>query len=231
MPDWGRWLPRVLWPATGPEGYVTLLITLISTWMPSAIVLNAATRLATSRTGHEPTQAITPLRNLDCTGIVNYSAAMGVVDVQDAVVGIYAMAFRDRYRGSYGAAFQDLFSAVMEQVHPDGDFVRVRPWGNIGDQKNDGYIYSTRQLFAVYGPRRPTAADVCNKVTSDYEGAVPYWEEWFSEFIFVHNDPEGVGPQVVKTILKLNARVDELKVNQREWSRSRRGYFRCRLSA
>ena len=78
----------------------------------------------------------------------------------------------------------------MEHVHPDGDFVRVRPWGRMGDQKNDGYIQSTRQLFAVYGPRSPTSAEVRAKVTSDFEGALPHWEEWFNEFIFVHNDPE-----------------------------------------
>ena len=124
------------------------------------------------------------------------------------------MAFRDRYRGSHGNAFQDLFSDIMEQVYPDGDFVRVRPWGNLGDQKNDGYIHSTRQLFAVYGPRNPTATEICSKVTSDYEGAVPHWEEWFSEFIFVHNDPDGVGPQLVRTILELDKQVHDLAVTQ-----------------
>lgn len=134
--------------------------------------------------------------------------------MHDRVRGLYAMAFRDRYRGAHGNAFQDLFSEIMEHVHPDGDFVRVRPWGNVGDQKNDGYIYSTRQLFAVYGPHHPTATEVCNKVTSDYEGAVPHWEEWFSDFIFVHNDPEGVGPQLARTLLELDARLDDLSVTQ-----------------
>lgn len=134
--------------------------------------------------------------------------------MQERVAGLYAMAFRDRYRGCHGSAFQDLFSDIMEQVHPDGDFVRVRPWGNVGDQKNDGYVHSTKELFAVYGPRNPTAIQICNKVTSDYEGAVPHWEEWFSEFIFVHNDPDGVGPQLARTILELNARVDDLTVRQ-----------------
>jgi hypothetical protein len=134
--------------------------------------------------------------------------------VHERLAGLYAMAFRDRYRNCYANAFQDLFSDIMEQVHPDGDFVRVRPWGNVGDQKNDGYIHSTRQLFAVYGPRSPTAAQICNKVTSDYEGAVPHWEAWFSEFIFVHNDPDGVGPHLVKTILELDARVNDLTVTQ-----------------
>ncbi|MGI8514250.1 MAG: ABC-three component system protein [Acidimicrobiia bacterium] len=134
--------------------------------------------------------------------------------MQERVRGLYAYAFRDRYRGAFGSAFQDLFSEIMEHVYPDGDFVRVRPWGNVGDQKNDGYIRSSRQLFAVYGPHGPTATEVCSKVTSDYEGAVPHWEEWFEEFIFVHNDPDGVGPQLARTILELDARVDDLSVTQ-----------------
>lgn len=134
--------------------------------------------------------------------------------MQERVRSLYAYAFRDRFRGAFGTAFQDLFSEIMEHVHPDGDFVRVRPWGSVGDQKNDGYIKSSRQLFAVYGPRRPTAAEVCTKVTSDYEGAVPHWEKWFGEFIFVHNDPDGVGPHLARTILELDARIDGLVVTQ-----------------
>jgi hypothetical protein len=38
-----------------------------------------------------------------------------------------------------GDAFQDFFCTVMQEVHP-GDFVRIRPFGKLGDKGCDGYL-------------------------------------------------------------------------------------------
>ena len=48
-------------------------------------------------------------------------------------------------------AFQDHFNDVMEAVHGT-DFVRVRPAGNVGDRKCDGYLQSTGTVFQAYAP-------------------------------------------------------------------------------
>lgn len=134
------------------------------------------------------------------------------------VKSLYEMAFRDRFRESRGEAFQDFFSDIMERAYPDGDFVRVRPWGNLGDRKNDGYLRSERRLFACYGPTEASGAETVRKFRSDYMGALPYWKENFDAFTFVHNDPDGVGPHLAKAIEDINAK--ELGPTVVTWGRT-----------
>jgi hypothetical protein len=90
-----------------------------------------------------------------------------------------------------GEEFQDFFSGVMEKCHP-GDFQRVRPWGNIGDRKNDGYLRSERILFQVYAPNEPNINRTLNKIEVDFSEALPYWEKYFDVWIFVHNSRNGL---------------------------------------
>lgn len=100
--------------------------------------------------------------------------------------------------------FQDLFSTVMEKRHPC-DFIRVRPWGNVGDRKNDGYLRTRRTLFQCYAPNELKAAECISKIMEDFEGALPFWEEHFDTWIFVHNSDIGLGPDVTKVLLDLDA--------------------------
>ncbi|QBD80397.1 hypothetical protein EPA93_32265 [Ktedonosporobacter rubrisoli] len=51
----------------------------------------------------------------------------------------YEATFKAAYLEKGGNAFQDFFSEIMEKCHPS-DFQRVRPWGRMGDRKNDGYL-------------------------------------------------------------------------------------------
>src|SRR5580704_1274230 len=97
------------------------------------------------------------------------------------------MAFRLRFVESTGDSFQDLFSTIMEMRFP-ADFVRVRPWGNVGDRKNDGYLRSRRQLFQCYAPREMARAKCLNKISEDFAGALPHWRAHFDQWIFTHND-------------------------------------------
>ncbi|MDT9693341.1 hypothetical protein Q5762_34455 [Streptomyces sp. P9(2023)] len=119
-------------------------------------------------------------------------------------MALYEMAFRDRYQESFEDEFQEFFSEIMEKVHPDGDFVRVRPWGKAGDRKNDGYVISQRRVFAVYAPRKPTASGIRKKVETDFAGCLPHWNEYLDSWVFVHNDREGLGPDALKVILEIN---------------------------
>ena len=124
--------------------------------------------------------------------------------MNEKIMALYEMAFRDRYQEVFEDEFQEFFSEIMERAHPDGDFLRVRPWGRSGDQKNDGYVISTRTVFAVYAPRNPTASAIRNKIESDFEGCLPHWGEYIDKWIFVHNDREGLGPDALKAILEIN---------------------------
>lgn len=48
-----------------------------------------------------------------------------------------------------GDDFQRLLGRAMSMAYP-GDFVQTRPWGNLGDEKCDGYLRSQRRFFQCY---------------------------------------------------------------------------------
>ncbi len=123
--------------------------------------------------------------------------------MEDLKAAYYEVTFRLRCRDR-GEAFQDFFATLMELRYPGGDFVRVRPWGNVGDRKNDGYLRSQRKLFQCFGPEEMKPITKCTtKVKEDFTGALPHWKAHYDKWIFVHNDPQGLPPQVLKILLEL----------------------------
>lgn len=111
--------------------------------------------------------------------------------------------FKTAYLEKKGNEFQDWFATIMEKCFP-GDFIRVRPWGNAGDRKNDGYVRSERWLFQVYAPNEMSARDALAKIDEDYNGALPHWKEHFDTWIFMHNSKQGLGPDVTAKLLELD---------------------------
>lgn len=116
----------------------------------------------------------------------------------------YELAFKVAFMERKADEFQDLFSSVMEKRYP-ADFIRVRPWGNVGDRKNDGYLRTRRFLFQSYAPNEMDAAKCVAKINEDFDGALPYWQAHFDTWVFVHNSREGLGPDVTKVLLDLGA--------------------------
>jgi hypothetical protein len=114
----------------------------------------------------------------------------------------YELSFRLSYVEKKGDDFQSFFATIMEKRYP-ADFIRVRPWGPTGDRKNDGYLRSRRMLFQSYAPNEMRAADCVSKINEDFNGALPYWEQYFSTWVFVHNSRAGLGPDVIATLLAL----------------------------
>lgn len=110
---------------------------------------------------------------------------------------------RDRLRNAQGTAFQDLFADLMELAFPR-DFQRIRPYGNQGDQKCDGYLASTRTVFQVYAPRYMKQAQLITKAREDFGGAVHHWRGRMAIWAFVHNDREGLPPEACKVIQDLS---------------------------
>ena len=123
----------------------------------------------------------------------------------------YEITFKCDFLEKRGNEFQDFFSEIMEKCYP-GDFMRVRPWGNVGDRKNDGYRKSDRTLFQVYAPNEMKAGKAIPKIKEDFDGALPYWEEHFDNWIFVHNSRAGLGPDITKTLLEIDKSNLQIKV-------------------
>jgi hypothetical protein len=111
----------------------------------------------------------------------------------------YSLVFENKYLKKKGQEFHTLFSDIMAKRYRS-DFVRIRPWGNHGDQKNDGMLRSEGKIFAVYAPNDMKEAEFTSKVTADYEGAKAHWAGRFSMWVLVHNSYDGLGPKQQKTI-------------------------------
>jgi hypothetical protein len=116
----------------------------------------------------------------------------------------YDLMFENRFMKLKGIEFQNFFADIMERRFPS-DFQRVRPWGRSGDRKNDGYLRSRRELYQVYAPNEMSAKEAIDKIDEDFNGALPYWKEYFDNWFFVHNDRAGLSPEITRKLLELEA--------------------------
>jgi hypothetical protein len=100
--------------------------------------------------------------------------------------------FRLRVHEAKGTEFQHLFEQVMQYRYPG--FKAIKPHGNVGDRKNDGYIASLGRYFQVYAPEEPhtndSAVAAARKAAKDFAGLVAYWQKIAAvkEYRFVFND-------------------------------------------
>ncbi len=58
--------------------------------------------------------------------------------------------FQNKIYQSDGQNFEDLFCKIMAYYNPN--FRKIKPFGNIGDRKNDGYIGDIGAYYQVYAP-------------------------------------------------------------------------------
>lgn len=112
----------------------------------------------------------------------------------------YDLRFENAFLRAKGNEFQTFFERLMSMAHKE-DFMACRPWGNIGDRKNDGFLKSDRRLFQVYAPNEMKATDAINKITEDFEGAKTHWNKLFDKWTFVHNAADGLPPHVQECLL------------------------------
>lgn len=111
--------------------------------------------------------------------------------------------FKLKIHEANGQKFEDIFTAIMNYAEPG--FQQIKPWGNIGDRKNDGYIEAKGIFFQVFAPEdiRKSYSDAINKLSSDFAGLLRYWEN-INEFYFVLNDKyNGVNPDCEKKIKEI----------------------------
>ncbi|WP_347292820.1 ABC-three component system protein [uncultured Brachyspira sp.] len=117
--------------------------------------------------------------------------------------------FENKIYGCEGQAFEDLFSLIMKELYSE-DFQQVKPYGNFGDRKNDGYIKSTGTFFQLYAPsnieKKTTIKNAINKLETDFSGLLNYWSKFTNvkNFYFVINDKfKGCDARIHETINKL----------------------------
>jgi hypothetical protein len=116
--------------------------------------------------------------------------------------------FKLRVHEAKGSAFQRLFERVMGYKYRD--FTPIRPYGNVGDRKNDGYIRSSGLYFQVFAPENPTSRDTAveaaKKAATDFNGLKAHWgsQTLVREFRFVFNDEyRGSPPPLEDALAKI----------------------------
>lgn len=122
--------------------------------------------------------------------------------------------FQNKINSLEGTAFENLFSQIMG--YENSNFEQIKPWGNIGDRKNDGFIREKGIYFQVYAPEdiRNNYPEAIKKLENDFKGLQKAWTP-INEFYFVVNDKyHGVNADAnnsMANIVKTN-RLDKGKI-------------------
>ncbi len=111
--------------------------------------------------------------------------------------------FQNKILKSDGQSFEDMFIDIMN--YAEKQFQAIKPWGNIGDRKNDGYIRDKGIYYQVYAPEDITKSYIStiDKLKRDFSGLKAHWDP-INEFYFVVNDKyKGVNADCEQTIQKI----------------------------
>lgn len=118
--------------------------------------------------------------------------------------------FQLKIHTSDGQSYENLFSRVMVKHNPN--FKMIKPYGNVGDRKNDGFDKTTGVYYQVYAPENiskpKTIVDAVKKVRIDFLGLKKQWHILcpIREFYYVVNDKyKGLPPDVEQEILVLGS--------------------------
>jgi hypothetical protein len=118
----------------------------------------------------------------------------------------WRIALELKMRKSQGDVFQDFFCTLMEEMHGI-DFVRVRPFGQLGDKGCDGYLQPTGQVFQCYGALDGGDAGrvsyLVKKMGEDFRKAVKAIPKIMKEWHMVHNFVDGLPVNAVEKLGKL----------------------------
>jgi hypothetical protein len=90
--------------------------------------------------------------------------------------------------------FQRLFENVAARAK--NEFVRVRPYGKIGDRKCDGLYYGKGIVYQVFSPDAMKQAKTLAKIEEDLAGAVRHWKKDLKSWVFVYNTRQGLAPDI-----------------------------------
>jgi hypothetical protein len=106
----------------------------------------------------------------------------------------WRIALELKLRKCSGDAFQNFFSDVMGKVH-GSDFVRLRPFGRLGDKGCDGYLQSNGQVFQCYGALNGSFGRVTyliSKMGEDFSKALTAIPSIMKEWHMAHNLVDGL---------------------------------------
>ena len=123
----------------------------------------------------------------------------------------YGLSFKTYFADKRGTEFQDWFVKIGGFAYGP-DFEEVKPYGPQGDLKCDGLRRSTGTLFQCYAPDRFEDKRTIPKLRTDFLGAVTHWPDFLKVWVFVHNDRNGLSPDVTRCFGDLAAQHKSVKL-------------------
>ena len=129
---------------------------------------------------------------------------------------IVRLLFQNRIFRCDGAAFEAFFTQIM-QCH-NQNFRQVKPQGQYGDRKNDGFDSTTGTYYQVYAPEdiRIKEKDTIDKLVADFTGLYSYWQSIkpIKNFFYVVNDKyKGVYPSLYQELQKIRQKYSSIAVD------------------
>lgn len=111
--------------------------------------------------------------------------------------------------------FEDWFANLAECAFGD-DFELIKAGGKHGDKKSDGRRISTETIYQCYAPESPAtfAANASAKIQDSFPEVVDYWPN-LREWVFVHNNEDGIPTSASDVIEGLREEYPEIKIRQR----------------
>jgi tetratricopeptide (TPR) repeat protein len=117
--------------------------------------------------------------------------------------------FRLRIYTFTASEYQSFFENIMEKAFPK--FQKVRPYGNVGDAGNDGFIEEEGVYYQVYSPKSPKDNELkaAKKMEADFLKLQSGWDKIsrIRRYYFVYND------KFTGTVLPFNESRSRLKKN------------------
>jgi hypothetical protein len=124
--------------------------------------------------------------------------------------------FHNKIYSKSGLEFEGFFTKIMDYAYQD--FRQIKPQGQIGDRKNDGYVPSKGAYYQVYAPENPskkeTSTKAAKKACKDFSGLLGYWRNICEpkEYYFVFNDKyKGSYPEIEKDMSGIQKKHNLLK--------------------
>lgn len=106
--------------------------------------------------------------------------------------------------------FQSLFERVATRLR--GDFMKVRPYGKLGDRKCDGLYWGDGTVFQVYSPDELKQSQTVSKIEEDLSGAVAEWGQQLKKWVFVYNTRRGIRPDIPQILNAQNKKYPHISI-------------------
>jgi hypothetical protein len=128
---------------------------------------------------------------------------------------IVRLIFQNKIYSSDGNEFERLFTQVM-QYH-NSNFCQIKPQGQFGDRKNDGFDRTAGTYYQVYAPENIKAnkLEAGKKLVSDFNGLYAYWQKItpIKKFYYVINDKyKGYYPSLYENLQNIRNQYPNIEV-------------------